>query len=340
MKLGWNATAYQIINPGISLWFSQKHDGVIGYVCKNGVRVVAGAPVCAEECLAGIVHEWELEVSAARQTACYFGAAGRIKDLLEDSPEYSTVALGAQPIWNPSRWERIIASNSSLRAQISRAKNKGVSVHLWSPERALESPDLRRVLSEWLHTRGLPPLHFLVEPDTLTFMKDRHVFVAEKNGRAVAFLTLCPIPTRNGWLTEQFPRGDDAPNGTIELLMDAAIRRVCQDGAQYVTMGLVPLSEHGRLPGDENPAWLRVLLAAARAHGRRFYNFGGLENFKAKFDPDEWEAIYAISHERHFSPKSLYAIAAAFTQQSPFIAVARGLAKAARQEWNWATHKK
>jgi phosphatidylglycerol lysyltransferase len=198
---------------------------------------------------------------------------------------------------------------------------------------------LRRVLNEWLRTRGLPTLHFLVEPETLSFMEDRRVFVAEKDGRALAFLTLCPIPAREGWLTEQFPRGDEAPNGTVELLMDAAIRQVAGDGAQYVTMGLVPLSEHGRLPGEENPAWLGVLLAWTRAHGRRFYNFGGLEKFKAKFEPDAWEAIYAISHERHFSPKSLYAIAAAFTEQSPLIAVAHGLGKAARQEWRWATRK-
>jgi phosphatidylglycerol lysyltransferase len=339
LQYGWNATAYQLVNPGIAHWFSARGDAVIGYVCKCGVRVVAGAPVCAEERLPEIIREWEAEVSAARQTTCYFGAAGRIKDLLEASPEYSTVALGAQPTWNPARWSGIIESNASLRAQLSRAKNKEVTVTLWPPQRALESPELRRVLNEWLRTRGLPTLHFLVEPETLSFMEDRRVFVAEKDGRALAFLTLCPIPARGGWLTEQFPRGNEAPNGTVELLMDAAIRHVAGEGAQYVTMGLVPLSEHGRLPGEENPAWLGVLLAWTRAHGRRFYNFGGLEKFKAKFEPDEWEAIYAISHERHFSPKSLYAIAAAFTGQSPVITVARGLGKAARQEWRWATKK-
>jgi phosphatidylglycerol lysyltransferase len=339
LQFGWNATAYQILNPGITLWFSSRGDAVVGYVCKHGVRVVAGAPICAEERLPAVVQEWEADVLAARQTTCYFGAAGRIKELLQPSPEYSTVALGAQPVWNPARWNGIIENNASLRAQLSRAKNKGLRVQLWSPQRALQNCELQRVLCEWLGTRGLPTLHFLVEPNTLSFMEDRRVFVAEKNGRALAFLTLCPIPTRCGWLTEQFPRGDDAPNGTIELLMDAAIRQVQSEGAQYVTMGLVPLSEHGRLPGDENPAWLKILLAWTRAHGRRFYNFGGLEKFKAKFEPDAWEAIYAIAHERHFSPKTLYAIAAAFTDQSPVIAVARGLAKAARQEWKWAMRR-
>lgn len=340
LRYGWNATAYQIVNPGIEHWFSGRGDAVIGYVRKNRVRVVAGAPVCSEERLPEVVDEWEAQTRAAGDKTCYFGAAGRIKHLLEASSEYSTVALGAQPVWSPAHWQAIVQSRSSLRAQLSRARNKGVTVSEWEPARATQNPQLRRVLDEWLQTRGLPALHFLVEPDTLALMDDRRTFVAEKEGKVVGFTALCPIPTRQGWLTEQFPRGFDAPNGTVELLMDTAIRTVAAEGAQYVTMGLVPLSQHGRLPGDENPAWLKVFLAWVRAHGRRFYNFDGLETFKAKFGPQSWEAIYAISHEHHFSPRTLYAISAAFTGQSPLLTVSHGLLKAVRQEWRWAVGKR
>jgi phosphatidylglycerol lysyltransferase len=339
LRYGWNATAYQLVNPGITHWFAPAGDAVIGYVRKNGVRVVAGAPVCAEERLPEVVAEWEAQTRSAGDTTCYFGAAGRIKHLLNASPEYSMLSLGAQPVWEAAHWAGIIQRHASLRAQLSRARNKGVTVTEWEPERATRHPELRRVLDEWLQTRGLPTLHFLVEPDTLAMMDDRRTFVAEQNGRVVGFTALCPIPARQGWLTEQFPRGYDAPNGTVELLMDTAIRTVAAEGARYVTMGLVPLSQHGRLPGEENPPWLRLLLAWVRAHGRRFYNFGGLENFKAKFVPDCWEAIYAISHETHFSPRSLYAIGAAFTEQSPLFAVAHGLGKAVRQEWRWVRHR-
>ncbi|MDZ7631749.1 MAG: hypothetical protein U5K74_10490 [Gemmatimonadaceae bacterium] len=67
-------------------------------------------------------------------------------------------------------------------------------------------------------------------------------------------------------------------------------------------------------------------------HGRRFYNFRGLEHFKTKFRPDAWEPIYAISAEPAFSIRTLYAIAAAFTVQSPLIALAGGLSRAATVE--------
>ena len=58
------------------------------------------------------------------------------------------------------------------------------------------------------------------------------------------------------------------------------------------------------------PPWLALTLRWVRAHGRRFYNFDGLDAFKAKLRPEAWEGIYAISAERRFSPRTLHAIAA------------------------------
>ena len=44
LQHGWNATAYQIVNPGIALWFARAGDAVAGYVRRSRTRVVAGAP--------------------------------------------------------------------------------------------------------------------------------------------------------------------------------------------------------------------------------------------------------------------------------------------------------
>jgi phosphatidylglycerol lysyltransferase len=170
----------------------------------------------------------------------------------------------------------------------------------------------------------------LVEPETLGYLKDRRVFVASMGDSPIAFLVLCPVPLRNGWLTEQFPRLPSAPNGTVELLMDFAVRTIAAEGAGYVTMGLVPLAE--ATPQGSNPTWLRILSGWARAHGRRFYNFRGLESFKEKFHPQEWEPIYAVVRGQPFTPRALYAVATAFSQQPAWRALAIGLARAFRTE--------
>lgn len=336
---GWNATAYQIVNPGITLWFSAADDAVVGYVLRHGVRVAAGAPVCAPERLRAVVEEFERASSVHGQRVCYFGAESRLESALRDRPDHAMVLLGAQPAWDPAHWAGILAHKSSLRAQLNRSRNKGVVVTPMAAGEARDNPELQRVLREWLATRGLPPMHFLVEPETLDRLFDRRVYVARRHGAIIAFLVASPAPARDGWLIEQFVRGRGAPNGTVELLLDAAMRSFAAGDYAYVTLGLSPLSRQAQPVPDRNPWWLRTLLRWVRAHGRRFYNFAGLEAFKAKFQPDIWEPIYAIGNERHFSPSMLYAIAAAFSDGSPISTVARALWKAVRTEMHWLVRR-
>src|SRR6185295_19182676 len=102
-----------------------------------------------------------------------------------------------------------------------------------------------------------------------------------------------------------------------------------------ITLGFSPLSQRAELRADANPPWVRILLRWARAHGRRFYNFEGLDAFKAKFRPKRWEPIYAISNERTFSFRMLYAIAAAFANGSPILMGCKAILRAVSREISW-----
>ena len=333
LEHGWNTTCFQILNPGIEHWFSKAGDAVTGYVTANGYRVVGGAPACSLERLPLVTAEFEADTAKLDQHICYFLAEARLESILAGSPDHSFVLLGAQPVWKPARWDEIIRTHKSLRAQLNRARNKHVTVSEWPTERALNNPQLRRCLDSWLKSKGLPPLHFMVEPDTLGRLMNRRVFVAERNGEVVGFITLAPVPVRNGWLTEQFPHTPGSPNGTVELMMDAVFRALAEDGCEYVTLGLSPLSRRAKIEPFDNPLWLRVLLAWMRKHGQRFYNFDGLDHFKSKLMPDYWEPIFAISKEKQFSLSTLYAIGCAFTENHPYRVLAGGLRKAVLAEF-------
>jgi phosphatidylglycerol lysyltransferase len=333
LRHGWHPSAYQILNPGIRHWFAASGDAVVGYSDHRGVRVVAGEPVCAADALAGVVTEFEGDTRAARRRACYLAAEERLASLTADDGRYVRVIVGAHPMLRPARWPDTVAARGSLRAQLNRARNKGVAVHEWTTSRATASSELRAVLRRWLSARGLPPLHFLVESDTLTQLADRRVFVATRHADVAGFLVATPIPARNGWLVEQVVRVPDAPNGTTELLHDEAVRVLGAAGATIVALGVAPLSV--RAGPTRGAPWHRGLLAWQRAHGRRFYNFAGLEAFKAKFEPDRWAPVFPISHEPRFRFGTLYAIASAYCGGSPIRAGARAVVHAVRQELRW-----
>jgi phosphatidylglycerol lysyltransferase len=341
LRHGWNAMAYQILNPGMRLWFSASGEGVAGYVRAGGYRVVAGAPICPPERLAETAAELAADTRRAGQRLCYFGAQERLRHLMAERGPASALLLGAQPVWDPRHWPAILDGKASLRAQLARARNKGVTVQSGP---TADLPALQRCLTEWLRTRGLPPMHFLVEWNLLPHLLDRRVFVAERAGQTLGFLIASPIPRRDGWLIEQIIRGRAAPNGTAELLLDTAIRALAAEGAGYVTLGLAPLSRAvAQYPTPQYPAppWpVRLLLAWVRVHGRRFYNFEGLENFKRKFQPEGWEPIYAVTDRRRISPRTLYAIAGAFGGASPVFFLGRALLRALAQEARWAAGRK
>lgn len=339
LRYGWNSTAYQILNPGISHWFAAAGDAVLGYVEQYGVRIVAGAPVCAKERLAEVVEEFETASMQTGQRVCYFCAESRLSTVLQASSRHSMVLLGAQPTWQPQGWPQIFARHSSLKAQLKRARNKAVSVSEWPVSRAQSAPALLQCLREWLATRRFPTLHFLVEPMTLDRFYDRRIFVAQRQDEVIGFVVASPVPCRTGWLIEQIVRGRGAVNGTSELMIDTAVRTLAESGSNFVTLGLSPLSQRAQIAGKPNPLWLRLLLSWVRAHGRRFYNFDGLDAFKTKFQPERWEPIFAIANERHFSPRTLYAVAAAFTQSSPFRAGWQAIQQAVQTEARWLLNK-
>ncbi|PYQ59641.1 MAG: hypothetical protein DMF53_18435 [Acidobacteria bacterium] len=332
LRWGWNAMAYQILNPGMRLWFSAGGEGVVGYVCANKYRVVAGAPVCPSERLAEIASEFAADTRRARQRLCYFGAQDRMLELLTEHGRGSALLLGAQPVWSPARWHGILAGKASLRAQLARARNKGVTVR---PSHDSGEPGLQRCLNEWIERRGLPPMHFLVEWNILPRLLDRRLYVAERGGETVGFLIASPVPARKGWLIEQIIRGRSAPNGTTELLLDTAICALAEEGAEYATLGLSPLSR--AVPQRPAPPWaIRPLLAWMRVHTRRFYNFEGLEAFKRKFLPEAWEPIYAVTDRPRVSLRTLYAIAGAFGGTSPVLFIGQALLRSLKQEMRWA----
>ena len=331
LAYGWNATAYQILNPGIHHWF--EGEAVVGYFQSRRRWVAAGAPVCAADAVDEVASAFEAEAATHGARVSWFGADARLREVRTGRPGFSEIVVGTQPVWNPTRWPSILAEKSSLRAQLNRARNKDTLTAEWAADRAEHHPALRRCLDEWLATRGLPAMHFLVETETLDLLLDRRVFVAERAGEAVAFLVASPVPARHGWLIEQIVRGRNAPNGTATLLVDAAMRALAESGASYVTLGLSPLSQ--RASADtENPLWLDAALGWVRAHGRRFYNFRGLEAFKAKFVPDRWDPLTLITNETEPSLTTLYATADAFSGAgvSPFAFLGRAVVDALTQE--------
>jgi phosphatidylglycerol lysyltransferase len=142
---------------------------------------------------------------------------------------------------------------------------------------------------------------FLVRVHPFDFAVERRYFLAQQGGHVVGFLVAVPVYARGGWLFEDVVRDPGAPNGTTELLVDAAMRVAAEQGCTYVTLGLVPLS--GAVSG-----WLRLARNAASA----LYDFRGLRAFRAKLKPTSWEPLFLTFPRNRLGTVALYDALSAF----------------------------
>jgi len=282
---GWNSTSFQILEPGFRYWFDGD-DACVGYVDTGRAWVAAGSPVAPPERFAEVCARFAEAAAAAQRRVCCFATESRF----HDAARWSSLRVGDQPIWAPADWAAVLRDNRSLREQVRRARAKGVVVRTVEPgELAVGQPlrgQLDGLIARWLASRPIAPMGFLVHVDPFTFPGERRYFVAERDGGVVGFLCAIPIYARPGWFFEDFLRDSSAPNGTVELLVDAGMRAAAAEAIPYVTLGLVPLS------GEISP-WLR----AARRWGSSLYDFDGLRAFKAKLKPRAWDPIF-LSYPR------------------------------------------
>ena len=243
--------------------------------------IAVGRPLV--EAALGAIAARRFAAAARRRgrRAVFFGV-----ESLSEFDGFGRLSLGQQSVLEPQAWPATLRRSRKLREQLRRARAKGVAVRIVDAEALAPGMPLRREVErlrdEWLASRHMEPMAFLVAVE-LFHAPAHHLYVlAERGGRPVQFLSAVPIPHARGWLFEDMLRGADAPNGTTELVLDLALRTIA-DRADWATPGLTPLA------GD-CVWWLRV----ARLSVSPLYDFDGLRRFRARLSPARWTSVWMV----------------------------------------------
>jgi phosphatidylglycerol lysyltransferase len=280
---GWATVSFQLLEADFEYWFDGD-DAFVAYVDTGGAWVAGGPPIAPPDRLVAVTNDFVEAARAAGRRASFFACEQRFVDAVGGP----SLLIGEQPVWNPAEWDAVLADPeaSSLRYQLRRAKKKGVVVReVTAAEVADKTSPVHRAVESlaatWMAGRGMAPMRFLVQLEPLTFADERVLFVATKGDEIVGFLSAVPVYARRRLFVEDMLRAPHAPNGTIELLVDAAMRAAHARDDAGVTLGLAPLA------GDVAP-----LLRLARRVSAPLYDFRGLHAFKARLLPRTWEPVY------------------------------------------------
>ncbi|MDI1445902.1 DUF2156 domain-containing protein [Polyangium sp. 6x1] len=301
-RFGRDTVAFQSLAPGMRAW----RDGAGGWVAfadTGRAWIAVGSPLCAPEHTGRTARAF---VQAARGVGRRAGFCA-----VEDFPRdafFERLLLGRQPVWDPLQWDRVLAGRRSLREQIRRARAKGVRARVVNAEElgGELGAAIAALSARWCAGRRGGALGFLLSVDLFYRPSERLYVVAERGARLCAVLAAVPVPGRGGWFFEDILRADDAPNGTVELVVDAAMKGLGAAACGRVTMGLVPLA--GPLPQG-----LRLL----RRIGHNVYDFEGLRAFRARFAPEAWEPVWFVRPRDTSEIVALWDVASALTGGHP-----------------------
>ncbi len=276
-RYGHDTVSFQGLGPGFARWLEPGGAAGVAYVDTGGAWVAAGSPLAPRARLVEVAMAFAEAARGAGRRASFFAAE---QPLVEAGLRATLV--GEQPVWQRDHWPEVLASSSSLRYQLSRARHKGVRVReLVASEVADDAPlraALTNVTADWQGAHGMAPMQFLVQLAPFAQAEARLLLVAEQGEAVVGLASAVPVVARKRLFVEHFIRAPGAPNGTVELLVDGVMERTT---AAEVTLGLAPLA-------GAVSRWLRM----ARWLGSPLYDFAGLRAFKAKLRPDAWEPVY------------------------------------------------
>jgi lysylphosphatidylglycerol synthetase-like protein (DUF2156 family) len=275
---GRDTVSFQGLESGYDYFFDGD-DAVVAYVDTGGAWVAAGGPIAPSGRITQVARRFAETAEDHGRRACFFAAEQDLAD------HQSSLLIGEQPVWQATRWDEILAGSASLRYQLRRARKKDVVVRRIDARELAHGTPLRVQLDElelhWQATHRMAPMRFLVQLEPLAFAAERVLFVAERDGQLVGLASAVPVYARKRLFLEDFVRSPSAPNGTVELLVDAVMRATPQLGMPELTLGLAPLS-------GGVARWLRF----AKWIGGPLYDFDGLRAFKAKLRPHAWEPVY------------------------------------------------
>jgi phosphatidylglycerol lysyltransferase len=293
---GYNAHSLVSIAPGALTWTMPGIDGAIIYGEFGRVWLAAGDPLAKADDMKSLVKGFMTAATKARRIAAFVPATERFA---REGVQLglSAIKIGAAPYFDLQVWQPRGNSAKKMRAGVNQALRGGIQIQSvvgFSEKLKKETAEL---CLRWLKTRrAATTFGWLLALDPFLRSERKKLFAArDANHRLVGLLAASPIPARDGWYLEDVLRAPDAPQGTADLLVFEALRRLKAEGATMATLGTAPLAREGvdDISTHDHPVIERALRLASKRLSA-FYNFEGLRRFKSKFVASWWESEYAL----------------------------------------------
>lgn len=273
------------------LLFSDAGDAFIMYQIAGRSWVALGDAVGkkdAQEELAWRFHE--LADRQGRWTVFYEVSADRLPLYLDLG--LAPLKLGEEARVSLADFSLEGSERAPLRQAHRRAQRDGAVFQVVPRESVDELiPRLKEISDAWLEDKATAEKGFSVGAFSPTYLRRFPIALVCSDDHPVAFANIWASADKQELSVDLMRFGADAPRSAMDYLFVELMLWGKAQGYKWFNLGMAPLSGLERHPLA--PAWHRIGSFVFR-HGEHFYNFEGLKNYKAKFNP-VWAPKYLMS---------------------------------------------
>jgi phosphatidylglycerol lysyltransferase len=300
-----HSEAYLALLGDKSLLFDEERSGFLMYGIEGRSWVAMGDPVAAPEVARELVWQFRGLVERHGGWPVFYEVGPDTLPMYVDmglTPlkigEEARVPLSSFDLQGPAR--------RGLRYIHRRLGKEGCTCEVVPPPGVgALLPELRAISDAWLEEKRTREKGFSLGFFDDAYLRQCPVALVRQGGRAIAFTNVWLAGDQEELSLDLMRHLPEAPKGVMEYLFVSLMLWGKEQGYRWLSLGMAPLA------GLENrpfaPLWNRIGAMIFR-HGEEFYNFEGLRQYKAKFDP-VWEPRYLVCPGGGALPRILLNIA-------------------------------
>jgi lysyl-tRNA synthetase class 2 len=290
-RYGRDTLSYFKLRGDKQYFFSDDRTAFVGYRIENGVLLLSGDPVGADEAVPGLLEQLQAFAQARALKLGAVGASERMRPLYE-SLGLRMIYLGDEAIIDVQKFSLEGRPIRKVRQSVTRLRKAGYGAEL-RPLGDLDRATLRQVEEVLEKGReGAPERGFSMALDSLK--GDEHagtllVLARDDHGAIKGVLHFVPCFGRSMVSLSFMRRDPETPNGLTEFLVCSAVELLRDRGLEEMSLNFATFAKYMHSP--ETP--IERLLGWLAAKFNPYFQIESLYRFNAKFFP-RWEPRYLV----------------------------------------------
>ena len=282
-----------ILDPSFAFFVNKSRKAALYYKIKNKVAVVGGNPLCDSSQWPALLAEFAQFRKKHSLGIAYLGATDEFAKYAMEQKGWVSMRFGTERAFNPMTNKVLLETEGKRMVKQNKAlldpKRGGMRVDIYVPAQNQDlelQAQLMHIYEAWRNHRnesGKPQAYMTVfDPFALPHLMV-YIYTSDSNGQPNGFAALRRI--RGGYHIDPYCALPDAPKGTSDLLIYAALAILNRAGVQYLGLGFEPAEELTDVHGM-SASMTRITESAYRRTFSRL-PISGKKAFHDKWYPDE-----------------------------------------------------